>query len=163
MNEVVDRVPSQPGRYKMTMPDGSTQYVTLERADEPTVVGTPLNKALFDSIRDDLDELNSKTITALNSVGITSAFTADPSEWLSGGIYGFVLSKVQITSDFTYSPPTRVGTGEGNVAWWNVLTFGQPTRCTQVAFYGFEAARTSGLIYIRRKHDTDISQWVQVL
>lgn len=60
MNEVVDRVPSQPGRYKMTMPDGSTQYVTLERADEPTVVGTPLNKALFDSIQDDLDELNSK-------------------------------------------------------------------------------------------------------
>ena len=67
MNEVVDRVPSQPGRYKMTMPDGSTQYVTLERADEPTMVGTPLNKALFDSIQNDLDELNSKIIKRVSS------------------------------------------------------------------------------------------------
>jgi hypothetical protein len=44
----------------MTLPDGSTQYVTLERADEPTVVGTALNKALFDSIQADFDSLNSK-------------------------------------------------------------------------------------------------------
>ena len=96
-------------------------------------------------------------------MGSVVAFTQDPSEWLAGNTYGFVLNKVQITSDFTYAPPTSVGTGEGNVAWWNVLTFGQPTRCTQIAFYGFETARTSGLIYIRRKHDNDISQWVLVL
>lgn len=40
-----DRIPALPGRVKMTMPDGTVQYVVLERADEPTQVGTPLNKA----------------------------------------------------------------------------------------------------------------------
>lgn len=87
MNEVVDRVPSQPGRYKMTMPDGSTQYVTLERADEPTVVGTPLNKALFDSIQDDLDELNSNKVkVSYQSVQVTLGTTSNAS--VIGGYYG---------------------------------------------------------------------------
>lgn len=39
-----DRIPTYPGRVKMTLPDGSVQYVTLERADEPVQEGTPLNK-----------------------------------------------------------------------------------------------------------------------
>lgn len=47
---MIDRVPTLPGRTKMTKADGSTEYVTIERADEPTQAGTPLNKAtLFDS------------------------------------------------------------------------------------------------------------------
>lgn len=61
MIKVVDRVPTQAGRYKMTLPDGSTQYVTMERADVPSVAGTPLNKALFDSIQTDLDGKASTT------------------------------------------------------------------------------------------------------
>lgn len=45
-----DRIPTLPGRVKFTKTDGTTEYVTMERADEPTEVGTPLNKAtLFDS------------------------------------------------------------------------------------------------------------------
>lgn len=39
-----DRVPTKPGRVKLTKADGSSEYVTMERADEPTQVGTPLNK-----------------------------------------------------------------------------------------------------------------------
>lgn len=38
-----DRVPTYPNRYKITKSNGSTELVTLERADEPTVVGTPIN------------------------------------------------------------------------------------------------------------------------
>lgn len=37
-----DRVPTQPNRVKITHSDGSTEYVTWERADEPTQVGTPI-------------------------------------------------------------------------------------------------------------------------
>ena len=45
-----DRVPQNPGRMKITHADGTSEYVTLERADNPTQVGTPLNKnTLFDS------------------------------------------------------------------------------------------------------------------
>lgn len=54
MIDVIDRVPTYPNRIKITKEDGSTEFVTWERADEPTVEGTPINKALFDSIRADL-------------------------------------------------------------------------------------------------------------
>lgn len=42
-----DRVPKYPGRVKITHADGTSEYVTLERADEPVSgnEGTPLNKA----------------------------------------------------------------------------------------------------------------------
>ncbi len=47
-----DRIPTLPGRMKIIRSDGTTEYVTMERADEPTEVGTPLNKAtLFDSVQ----------------------------------------------------------------------------------------------------------------
>ena len=38
-----DRVSAQPNRYKVIKADGTTEYVVLERADEPTTLGTPLN------------------------------------------------------------------------------------------------------------------------
>ncbi len=53
MIEVIDRVPTYPNRVKITKSDGTSEFVTWERADEPTVEGTPLNKALFDSIATD--------------------------------------------------------------------------------------------------------------
>lgn len=46
---VIDRVPVYPGRVKMTPVSGQTNVYTMERADSPTQVGTPLNKALFDN------------------------------------------------------------------------------------------------------------------
>ena len=54
MTNVVDRVSTYPGRVKLTRADGTIEYVTWERADEPTVAGTPINKALFDSIQADI-------------------------------------------------------------------------------------------------------------
>lgn len=45
-----NRIPTRPGRIKLTDDSGNSQYYTMERADEPTTEGTPLNKAtLFDS------------------------------------------------------------------------------------------------------------------
>ena len=38
---------------KITHENGTVEYVTMERADEPTQAGTPINKALFDSIQND--------------------------------------------------------------------------------------------------------------
>lgn len=40
-----DRVPKYPGRMKLMHSDGTVEYVTIERADEPVEEGTPLNKA----------------------------------------------------------------------------------------------------------------------
>ena len=68
MIEVVDRVPTYPNRVKITETDGSSRYATWERADEPTVVGTPINKALFDSIAKDIG-LSSTTTVYISGSG----------------------------------------------------------------------------------------------
>lgn len=94
MIEVIDRVPSRPGRYLMIMPDGSTQYVTLTRADEPTVVGTPINKELFDSIREDITELNSNFAIQIYRATdfVASGNKVDLNAARSGNIVNLVIS-----------------------------------------------------------------------
>lgn len=54
MIEVKDRIPTYPGRVKMTPVAGQENTFDMVRADSPVEVGTPLNKALFDSIRNDV-------------------------------------------------------------------------------------------------------------
>lgn len=47
---IVDRVPTYPGRIKLTPVSGTPDLFTMERADEPTAEGTPIDKATLDSI-----------------------------------------------------------------------------------------------------------------
>ena len=42
-----DRIPTYPGRIKLTPVAGSTNLYDMERADDPTQVGTPLDKVTF--------------------------------------------------------------------------------------------------------------------
>ncbi|MBR5873936.1 MAG: hypothetical protein IKY90_04275 [Oscillospiraceae bacterium] len=79
-----DRVPTYPNRYKVTKADGSFEYITLERADEPTVEGTPINAA------------NLKAIMFGGNNVITSATNDTIERWLSlgTGIYYFSLENV---------------------------------------------------------------------
>ncbi len=46
----VDRKPTRPNRYKITPENGAAYYVTIERADEPTVEGTALNAETLNSL-----------------------------------------------------------------------------------------------------------------
>ena len=48
--EFKDRVPQKPGRVKITPEEGTAFYATLERADEPIEVGTPLNARNFNEM-----------------------------------------------------------------------------------------------------------------
>ena len=50
MIEVLDRVPTHPGRVKLIPVEGQANTYDMVRADEPIVEGTPINKALFDSV-----------------------------------------------------------------------------------------------------------------
>lgn len=45
---VVDRVPTYPGRVRLTPISGQTNVYDMVRADSPIEEGTPINKALFD-------------------------------------------------------------------------------------------------------------------
>lgn len=47
MKDFTDRIPLNPGRRKITHENGTSEYVTVEMADNPTVIGTPLNRAAF--------------------------------------------------------------------------------------------------------------------
>lgn len=48
----VDRVPTRPGRIKITPENGTAPwYGIMERADEPSVVGTPINAANLNAIQ----------------------------------------------------------------------------------------------------------------
>ena len=51
-----DRVPTYPNRYKVTKTNGTSEFVTLERADEPTVVGTALNANTFNSAFSEIED-----------------------------------------------------------------------------------------------------------
>ena len=50
MIEVIDRIPTYPGRVKLIPVAGQANTYDLVRADEPLVAGTPINRALFESI-----------------------------------------------------------------------------------------------------------------
>ena len=68
MNNVVDRVPTEilangAVRWEQFDSQGnSLGYVYMKRADEPTVVGTAIDKVLFDSIQTDLTNLNNNKL-----------------------------------------------------------------------------------------------------
>ena len=52
---MIDRIPTKPGRIKLTDEQGNVTYYTMERADEPLEMGTPLNKGTL--LSDDTTEL----------------------------------------------------------------------------------------------------------
>lgn len=91
MIEVVDRVPTYPNRVKITKSNGTSEYVTWERADEPTVQGTPINKALFDSIAADVG------LTKHTTIYVSRAGSDSLGDGTSSNPYatiGFALSKL---------------------------------------------------------------------
>lgn len=49
-----DRIPSYPNRYLLTDQNGNKRHVTLVRADDPLVPGTPLNAATFNGMQSEL-------------------------------------------------------------------------------------------------------------
>lgn len=46
----VDRVPKYPGRYRVVHADGTVEYITMTRADEPSTAGTLLNAETFNAM-----------------------------------------------------------------------------------------------------------------
>lgn len=70
-----DRVSAYPNRYTMVAENGTTSYVVLERADEPIVVGTPLNAATFNQLLEDLSLSGFGYGEPLTQIGVSSGET----------------------------------------------------------------------------------------
>ena len=71
--EFVDRVSTYPNRYLVTPENGTPYYVVLERADEPTTVGTALNAATLNKLAALAD------IEKLPDMHIWKKYEGDPS------------------------------------------------------------------------------------
>lgn len=54
----VDRESAYPNKYLVTPENGSSYYIILERADEPVVVGTPLNAETFNNLIAELKKIH---------------------------------------------------------------------------------------------------------
>ena len=71
--QFVDRVPTYPGRIKFTKEDGTVIYGVWERADNPTVEGTPLNAANLNAMQESAGRSSAVSIyvstTGSNSTG----------------------------------------------------------------------------------------------
>lgn len=67
MIDFIDRESMRPGRYKVTTDAGESYFIKLERADEPTVVGTPLNAETFRQIGADIENDISVAVTGLRN------------------------------------------------------------------------------------------------
>lgn len=83
--EFLDRVPTNPGRVKLTHVSGN-EY-DMERADSPVVAGTPLDKATFDSIVHSRLTGRLYTPTVERAVLRSAVVTSNPipaSGWVAG-------------------------------------------------------------------------------
>ena len=58
----VDRVPTNPNRMKITPENGSSYFATVERADNPTVTGTPVNAQNLNAMQEAAGLMAHKTV-----------------------------------------------------------------------------------------------------
>lgn len=66
MIEVIDRIPTYPGRVRLVPVAGQENTYDIVRADVPIEMGTPLNRALFESIRSDILALQASVSNIIN-------------------------------------------------------------------------------------------------
>ena len=101
-----NRVPTKPGRIKLTDDSGNVKYYYMERADEPTVEGTPLNKAtIFNGLNSDRYgcELPSEAFDlAVKNWGV---YTVSLAGWSSTASDGFFTNRVNVAGMLSVYEP----------------------------------------------------------
>ena len=105
-----DRVSTYPGRWKLTPVTGQTNIYDAERADDPTVTGTPLNKATF---------LTDAAAAAVAALGVTSPGL--PSEAIAA-IAG-VLSDMGVSNVAHVEAGSYTGTGTNSTTNYLDIAF----------------------------------------
>lgn len=122
----VDRVSSYPNRYLMTAEDGTQSYITLERADEPTTVGTALNAAILNQF------VALSDIKALPNMYLWKKYEGDPSLYTETDVENeAIVSKLKLSSLPTYYPDIRYAdtftVADGEITLVDPKTISSPT------------------------------------
>lgn len=68
MIEVKDRIPTYPGRVRLVPVSGQANTYDMVRADEPIEPGTPINKALFDSMIREIEAMRAQVNDTLYTI-----------------------------------------------------------------------------------------------
>lgn len=105
-----DRVATYPGRVKLTPVAGQNNVYDLERADSPTVAGTPLNKASF---------LTDATAAAIAALGVS--LPSLPTEALAALVN--VFTNIGVNNVCHVETGSYVGTGTHSATTYVDLTF----------------------------------------
>lgn len=92
-----DRQSANPGRVKLTLDSGEVLYGYLERADDPTVAGTPLNKATLFSQDNTTRYVADTPSEAFGLLGkVWGPFTLPVSGWGALGSDGYYAQTVSV-------------------------------------------------------------------
>lgn len=118
----LDRVPTYPGRVKLTHVGGD--LYDMERADEPVVAGTPIDKATFDSIvQSRLTGRFYQPTVKQNTASSRTGVTANPiprSGWVLNGDTAAQTGGYILTASSTYSAghsPEKAVDGDVDTSW----------------------------------------------
>lgn len=121
----VDRKANRPNRYKVVPDSGNEYFVTLERADEPTELGTPINAATLNQLYSD----NNKPTP--EAIGAAPALTAKMTlEYASKHPAPNDLLNIMLNGDYTVD-----NMQPGYIATENATTLVN-SPITSGAFYG---------------------------
>lgn len=109
---VQDRVPTYAGRVTLTPVEGAANTFTMERADVPVVEGTPIDRALFDSITQSRLTGRYYAPSVSREVMTSTTGTTDPipeSGWTELSYTEFTNNSYKLTASFPDYPnlPTR--------------------------------------------------------
>lgn len=153
-----DRKPTRPNRYRVVPENGGTPYyVTLERADEPTEVGTALNAATLNRfVTKDMEladyngdgTVNAADVTALRN-RITAGTTTSADDYNNDGVvdeqdvklYERLVTRFGDTIRSMASLNGRYMTPDGLLLQWGTVTITPTAADTPIsAFVTFPVA-----------------------
>lgn len=125
MVDFIDRVPTYPGRVRLTPVPGSSDLFDLTRADQPTVLGTPVNRALFEALQNEQNETGAYVGTGNGaSITRTITFAFEPKAfviigngytaiWVSGSDRFYSSGNTAANRPVTWDGPSVSWTGQG--------------------------------------------------
>lgn len=102
MIEVKDRVPTYPGRVRLTPVSGQANTYDMVRADEPIEPGTPINRALFLSLLDDINAIRQQVDDKIFELS-QRVRVGDLDDGAEFGLYenGVLVPFIKITSNYS--------------------------------------------------------------
>lgn len=137
--------------------DAIQKVVNIANNDAVTVEGFAWDARRGKAIRDDFNALNESLATYFKGsaeYATDNSFTRYPSDFLEGNVFN-MRCVMGAGADITYFPTS-------NSIWYNVITFGSNTRCTQIAVCGYLGFSESQKIYMRNQHDNNVSAWISI-